>query len=400
MFIRFFYLLRESGIPVSPTAYLRLMSALSQGLVTSLYDFYITARTILIKSERHFDIYDRIFSHYFRGEELRLPEEVELTETVRMMLSEWLQDPQDLGRALGLSEEEVKDMSPEEVVRYFLQRLEDQEEEHHGGDTWIGTQGTSPVGHSGYHPGGMRVGGVSRSQSAVKVAMDRRYRDYAAGVPLRQDQVGEALKRLRNLVPAGPRDTVDIDQTLRRTMQNAGEIEIVFRPSLRDKLKVILAIDNGGWSMEPYVDIVQTLFNYARAQFKDLKIFYFHNTIYDYLWEDPARLRRPFKVDELVRFEKDTRFIILGDASMAPYELMATDGSIHVEEKSGEPSVEKLKFISRTFPWSVWLNPRMEREWPYTRTIGMIREIFPMFELSISGLEEAVAYLQGETAPA
>ncbi len=396
MFLRFFYLLRESGIPVSPTAYLRLLSALSKGMVESLFDFYITARTVLIKSERHFDIYDRVFSHYFRGEELRLPDEVELEETVRMMLSDWLEDTEDLAQALGLSQSEVAEMSPEEVVRYFLERLQDQDGEHHGGGTWIGTQGTSPVGHSGYHPGGMRVGGRSRSQSAVKVAMDRRYRDYAAGGPLRQDQMGEALKRLRNLVPEGPRDRVDIDETLRRTVQNAGDIEIVFRAELRDKLRVILAVDNGGWSMEPHVEVVQTLFNHARAQFKDLRIYYFHNTIYDFLWKDPARLKHPVKVDDLARLESDTRLIIVGDASMAPYELMVPDGSIHVEEKSGESSLERLRFLARTFPCSVWLNPRMEREWSSTRTIGMIREIFPMYELSISGLQEAVSHLQGE----
>jgi len=396
MFLRFFYLLRESGVPVSPTAYLRLLSALSKGMVTSLFDFYITARTILVKSERHFDLFDRIFSHYFRGEELRLPDEVELEETVRMMLSDWLEDTEDLAQALGLSEEEVANMSPEEVVDYFLQRLKDQDGEHHGGDTWIGTRGTSPVGHSGWHPGGMRVGGRSRSQSAVKVAMDRRYRDYAAGGPLRQDQMGEALKRLRNLVPSGPRDRVDIDETLRRTVNNGGDIEIVFRAALRDKLKVILAVDNGGWSMEPHVDVVQTLFNHARAQFKDLRIYYFHNTIYDFLWKDPARIRHPVKVDDLARMEPDTRLILVGDASMAPYELMIPDGSIHVEEKSGLTSLERLKFLAATFPWSVWLNPRMESEWRSTRTIGMIREIFPMFELSISGLEEAVSHLQGE----
>ena len=400
MFLRFFYLLRESGVPVSPTAYLRLLSALSKGMVTSLFDFYITARTILVKSERHFDLFDRIFSHYFRGEELKMPDEVELEETVRMMLSDWLEDTGDLAEALGLSEKEVAEMSPEEVVRYFLQRLQDQDGEHHGGDTWIGTQGTSPVGHSGYHPGGMRVGGRSRSQSAVKVAMDRRYRDYAEGGPLRQDQMGEALKRLRNLVPSGPRDRVDIDETLRRTVKNGGDIEIVFRAALRDKLKVILAVDNGGWSMEPHVDVVQTLFNHARTQFKDLQIYFFHNTIYDFLWKDPARLKHPVKVDDLARLDADTRLIIVGDASMAPFELMIPDGSIHVEEKSDLTSLERLKFLAATFPWSVWLNPRMQEEWGYTRTIGMIREIFPMFELSISGLEEAVSHLQGEGQPA
>ena len=400
MFIRFFYLLRESGVPVSPTAYLRLLSALSKGMVQSVFDFYITARTILIKSERHFDIYDRVFSHYFRGEELQLPDEVELEETVRMMLAEWLEDTGELAEALGISESEVAEMSPEEVVRYFMERLQDQDGEHHGGGTWIGTQGTSPVGHSGQHHGGMRVGGRSVSQSAVKVAMDRRYRDYAAGGPLRQDQMGEALKRLRNLAPVGPRDKVDIDRTLRRTIENGGDIEIVFRAALRDKLKVILAIDNGGWSMEPHVDVVQALFNHARAQFKDLRICYFHNTIYDFVWKDPARLKHPVKVDDLARMDSDTRLIIVGDASMAPYELMVPDGSIHVEEKSGMSSLERLHFLARTFPWSVWINPRMEREWHTARTIGQIREVFPMFELSIPGLEQAVSHLQDASVAA
>jgi len=281
-------------------------------------------------------------------------------------------------------------------VQYFLDRLKEQTEAHHGGNRWIGTGGTSPVGHSGYHPGGMRVGGVSRNKSAVKVAMDRRYRDYSQEGPLTQSQIGEALKRLRHMVPVGPKDQVNIDATIYQTMKNAGEIEIVFDRSLKDRLKVILAIDNGGWSMDPYIGVVQTLFNYARAQFKDLKIFYFHNTIYDNLWEDAQRYRKPFKVDELVRLDPETRFIIVGDASMAPYELMATDGSIHIEERTTKPSIDRLRFIAETFRHSVWLNPKLEEEWAYTRTIQIIREIFPMFELTLDGLEKAVAHLMAK----
>ncbi|MBW1888680.1 MAG: hypothetical protein JRI52_10085, partial [Deltaproteobacteria bacterium] len=193
--------------------------------------------------------------------------------------------------------------------------------------------------------------------------------------------------------PVGPKDVINIDETIYQTMKNAGEIEIVFERSLRDRLKVILALDNGGWSMEPYIDILQTLFNYTRAQFKDLKTFFFHNTIYDNLWEDPPRFRKPFKVDDLIRLDPETRFIIVGDASMAPYELMATDGSIHVEERTTKPSYERLKFIAETFPHSVWLNPKMADEWPYTRTINAILEVFPMFELTIDGLEKAVTHL-------
>jgi len=393
MFTNFFYLLRQVGVPASPTSFLRLQKALSMGLVTSLDDFYTTARSILVKSERYFDLYDQVFAHHFEGADLKDPEEFELSEIARAMLEEWLKDPKEIAEALGVDEDSLKKMTPEELIQYFLDRLKEQTEEHHGGDRWIGTGGTSPVGHSGNHPGGMRVGGVSRNKSAVKVAMDRRYRDYSYEGPLTQAQIGEALKRLRNMVPRGPQDEINIDKTIYQTMKNAGEIEIVFDRSLRDRLKVILAIDNGGWSMDPYVEVVQTLFNYARAQFKELKTFFFHNTIYDYLWEDPPRLKKPYKVDDLSRLDTETRFIIVGDASMAPYELMASDGSIHLEERSMRPSYERLRFISETFPHSVWINPKMAGEWPYTRTINSIREVFPMFELNINGLESAVNYL-------
>ena len=393
MFTKFFYILREVGIPVTPTSFLRLQEALSMGLITSIDDFYTAARSILVKSERYFDLYDQVFAHYFEGAELKEPDAFELSEVAQAMLKEWLKDPGGLAEALGVDEEDLKKLNPEELLQYFLDRLKEQTEEHHGGSKWIGTQGTSPVGHSGYHPGGMRVGGVSRNKSAVKVAMDRRYKDYSHERPLTQAQIGEALKRLRNMVPVGPKDEVNIPETIYQTMKNAGEIEIIFDRSLRDRLKVILAIDNGGWSMDPYIELVQTLFNYARAQFKELKTFFFHNTIYDYLWEDPPRFRKPYKVDELVRLDPETRFIIVGDASMAPYELMATDGSIHIEERSTKASHERLQFIADTFPHAVWINPKMAPEWPYTRTIHMIREIFPMYELTIDGLEKAVSYL-------
>ncbi|MBW1765894.1 MAG: hypothetical protein JRJ02_14315, partial [Deltaproteobacteria bacterium] len=396
MFIDFFYTLKRSGIPVSPTSFLRLQKALSMGIINSLDDFYTAARSILVKSERYFDLYDQVFAHQFEGVELKEPDEFELSGMARALLEEWLRDPKGLSDALGVDEDELSKLSPDELLRYFLERLKEQNEEHHGGSKWIGTGGTSPVGHSGYHPGGMRVGGVSRNKSAVKVAMDRRYRDYSQEGPLTQSQIGEALKRLRNMIPAGPMDQVNIDATIYQTMKNAGEIEILFDRRLKDRLKVILAIDNGGWSMDPYIEVVQTLFNYARSQFKDFKTFFFHNTIYDYLWEDPPRHHKPYPVDELVRLDPGTRFIIVGDASMAPYELMATDGSIHIEERSGRPSYERLQFIAKTFPYSVWLNPQLIAEWPYTRTVNIIREIFPMFELTLDGLEKSVGYMMGK----
>jgi len=390
MFVDFFYLLKKSGIPVSPTSFLRLQKALSMGLINSVDDFYTAARSILVKSERYFDLYDQVFAHRFQGVELKEPDEFELSEVARALLEEWLKNPKELADLLGIKEEDLGKLTPDELLQYFLERLKEQTEAHHGGSKWIGTGGTSPVGHSGYHPGGMRVGGISRNKSAVKVAMERRYRDYSAEGPFTESQMGEALKRLRNMVPHGPKDKVNIDKTIYETIRNAGEIEIVFDRSLKDRLKIILAIDNGGWSMDPYIGLIQTLFNYARSQFKDLKTFFFHNTIYDYLWEDPPRRSKPFPVEELVRLDPETRFIIVGDASMAPYELLATDGSIYVGERSGKPSYIKLQFIAKTFPHSVWLNPVTAFEWPYTRTIAQIQEIFPMFELTLDGLEKAV----------
>jgi len=396
MFIDFFYTLKNIGIPVSPTSFLTLHRALRTGLVNSLNDFYTASRSILVKSERYFDLYDQAFAHHFEGAELPDYSGVELDDIARTMLDQWLKDPRALAEALGIDESELNRLTPEELIEYFKERLKEQTGEHHGGSRWIGTGGTSPVGHSGYHPGGMRVGGVSRNKSAVKVALDRRYRDYSLSGPLTRPMVGEALKRLRNLVAVGPKDRVNIDETLYQTMKNGGEIEIVFERSLKDRLKVILAIDNGGYSMDPYISVVQTVFDYARSQFKDLKTYFFHNTVYSTLWGDSARFRKPKPIAEFAAADPHTRLFIVGDASMAPYELMVADGSIHIEERSGTPSIECLKFLAATFSHAVWLNPMPEDMWNYTQTVKTIGQIFPMFELSIDGLEKAVHHLMAK----
>ncbi|MBF0396741.1 MAG: hypothetical protein HQK78_08225 [Desulfobacterales bacterium] len=396
MFIDFFYKLKDSGIPVTPTAFLTLHKALKTGLVESIDDFYIGARSILIKSERYFDLFDKLFANHFEGAELKDVDAMYIDDLTKALLDEWLKDPEALADALGLDKDAASKLTPEQLIEYFKERLKDQKERHAGGNRWIGTGGTSPVGHSGHHPGGMRIGGISRGKSAVKVAMERRYKDYSQTGILTQAMVGEALKRLRNMVPSGPKDRVNVEETIYHTMRNAGEIEIIFDRSLKDKLKIILCIDNGGWSMDPYIPVVQTLFDYARAQFKDLKTYFFHNTIYGTLWIDPSRCKKPQKADEFTRFDPETRLIIVGDASMAPYELWARDGSIHIEERSGMPSIDRLKFLANTFKHSVWLNPILSDMWGYTSTINMIRQIFPMFELSLDGLEKAIKYLMSK----
>lgn len=396
MFTEFFYKLKETGVPVTPTSFLTLHKALDQGLISSLEDFYTSSRSILVKSERYFDLFDRVFAHHFEGADMPEYEGFELDEMARAMLEEWLQNPRVLADVLGVDESELSRLSPDELIEYFKERLKEQTGRHAGGSKWIGTGGYSPVGHSGYHPGGMRVGGMSRNKSAVKVALERRYRDYTTEGPLTQAKIGEALKRLRNMIPHGPKDRINIDETIYQTMKKGGEIEIVFDRSLKDRLKVILAIDNGGWSMDPYIPVVQTLFNYARAQFKELKTFFFHNTIYGTIWEDATRRKKPVKIEEFARYDPQTRVVIIGDASMAPYELMAVNGSIYITERSGRPGIDWLRFIAKTFPYTVWLNPIPSRMWRYTQTIHSISRIFPMFELSLDGLEKAVARLMAK----
>ena len=395
MFIDFFYKLREVSIPVNPTSFLTLQKAINSGLVGSLDDFYTVARTVLVKSEKYFDLYDQVFAHVFQGTALPETDDLALDFLSETLLQEWLQNPKSVADSFGVDEEKLRAMSPEDLLDYFKERLKEQQGRHDGGSKWIGTGGTSPVGHSGHHPGGMRVGGKSESKSGIQVAAERRYRDYSTEGPLTQNSMGEALKRLRHLVPRGARDQINVDASIYQTMKNGGEIELVFDQGIVDRLKIILAIDNGGWSMEPYVNIVQTLFTYSKSQFKDLKTYFFHNTIYDYLWEDPGRYSSPVRVDELVRLDPDTRLILIGDASMAPYELMAADGSIYAMERSGIPSIESLRFLSQTFVHSIWLNPTPRRNWGYTRTISVIENIFPMFELSLDGLEKGVSSLMG-----
>jgi uncharacterized protein with von Willebrand factor type A (vWA) domain len=394
MFVSFFYELRDNGIAVIPTAFLRLQKALGLGLITSWEDFYSVARSILIKSERDFDAYDQVFVRFFTGVEKKSPEGINLDDAVKAMIDQWLKEPDELAKALGISRDQLLRMTGEELIQYFLERLKDQKGSHHGGRKWIGTGGVSPVGHSGNRPGGMRVGGVSRNRSAIKTALERRYKDYTLTAPLTRSQVGEALKRLRLMVPSGPKDVVNVGKTIDRTMENAGEIDIVFDRRLTDKLKILLMIDNGGWSMEPYVETVQTLFHYAQAQFRELSIRYFHNTVNDRVWIDPQRRNRPETVETLMRRDPETRLIFVGDASMAPEELLAINGSIAIEYRQEQPSIERLKQLAKTFRHAAWLNPLSISFWDGSETVSRIRQIFPMFPLNLAGLEKAVLHLK------
>lgn len=393
MFVPFFYALRDAGLSVTPTAFLRLQRVLTMGLIASLEDFYTIARSLLIKSERDFDLYDQVFASCFEGLELAPDQEPDLAAGIRQLLEEWLRDPQDLAEALGLDPGQMDRLSLQELEQYFQDRLRDQKEAHHQGRKWIGTGGISPVGHSGRNPAGMRVGGASRGRTAVKVAMERRYREYGRDAPLRRADFGEALKRLRLLRPVGPCDQLSMEKTLRATMDNGGAIEIVFERRLANRLKVLLLIDNGGWSMDTYVETVEHLFQEARSHFRELEIGYFHNTLYRRVWRDPQRSRLPVPVEDLLAGDPETRLIVVGDASMAPEELLGTGGKLQRRQLLDRPSIESFRSLARTFHHGVWLNPVARSLWPQSRTIGLLAEIFPMYELTLCGLEKAVVHL-------
>ena len=392
MFTEFFLKLKAAGIPVNLKSFMTLQRALYLGLISGVYELYVTARCILIKSERYFDIYDQLFAAYFEGAAEPF-NGITPDEEMAALIAGWLRNPAETAREFNIDELQLQNMTPGQLLEYFQERLLDQKERHDFGSKWIGTAGTSPTGHSGYNPTGMRVGGFSSRRSALKVAGDRRYKDYSTEGPLTESATTEALKRLRNMVPHGPRDRVDIEETIAYTMKNAGEIEIVFKQSLKDRLKVVLAIDNGGVSMDPYVNIVKKLFDHANSFFKDLKIVYFHNTIYDRVWTDPMRYRHPVSIESLLRFDPETRLIIVGDASMSPYELLYRNGVIHTEDRADAPGLSYLKELQRTFRHIAWLNPVPEYLWQYTNTIGIIKDIFPMFDISLDSLERVVAHL-------
>lgn len=397
MFEGFFYALRAQGVPVDPTGFLRLQRALSEGLVLVLDDLYAVARALLVKRERHFDIYDRLFAHTFQG--VALPEDwsATLSADLEAVLRQWLADPAALADLPADVQDAIQGMTPEEVLAYFRERLADQTEAHHGGNRWIGTGGTSPVGHSGHHPGGMRVGGQGRSRSAIKVALDRRYVDYAEDGPLTERQLGEALRALRHLTPSGPRDRLDVEASIRQTVRQGGEIELVFDRRWVDRLNVFLLLDNGGWSMSPYVPLTRALFGQARDAFRRLRTFYFHNTVYDQVWEDPRRHQRSVRVEDLLREDPETRLVFVGDASMAPWELFHDQGALDWTTQQRRPSIRTLEALAERFPARVWINPIPRRWWARSGggpTIRAIRDVVPMVDLSLPGIEEAVRLLQ------
>jgi hypothetical protein len=390
MFTSFFFELREAKVPVSLREYLTLMEAMKKGLARySVESFYYLARTTLVKDERHLDKFDRVFGHVFKGLETPPDETAEIPE-------EWLRKLAER----HLTEEEKAQIEAlggwEKLMETLRQRLAEQKERHQGGSKWIGTAGTSPFGAWGYNPEGVRIGqDRNRNFRAVKVWDRREFRNLDDGVELGTRNFRVALRRLRRFAREGAAEELDLDDTVRSTARNAGWLDLKLVPEKHNAVKVLLFLDIGG-SMDGHIRLCEELFSAARAEFKHLEHYYFHNCPYEALWKDARRRRVDTTptMQVLHTYDSSYKAIFVGDASMSPYELMQPGGS--VEHWNEEPGHVWLSRILAVYPKAVWLNPVPERYWGGTGSIRMVRELMEgrMFPLTLEGLENAIRRLQ------
>ena len=391
MLINFFFALRKGGVPVTITEFLTLLEALRAGVAwASAQDFYYLARTTLVKDERHYDRFDRVFAEIFNGAQ-QLFEEI-----VANVPDEWLQAL----AARTLTEEEKQKVEAlggwEKLLETLRQRLAEQKERHEGGNKWIGTQGTSPFGANGYNPEGIRIGQAgSRNRRAVKVWDKREYRNFDDTVELGTRNMKLALRKLRKFAREGAQDQLDLDGTIDATARNAGLLDLKLVAERRNAVKVLLFLDVGG-SMDDHVRICEELFSAARSEFKHLVHFYFHNFLYEHVWQDNRRRAAAMTATNQVlrTYARDYRVILVGDATMSPYEILQPGGSIdHWNKEAGAVWMQRL---CATFPRLVWLNPEPEERWTYTSSVKITRELIGerMFPVTLAGLDRAIAELR------
>jgi uncharacterized protein with von Willebrand factor type A (vWA) domain len=387
MFLDFFYHLREFGLKVTSTEWLTLVQALAQGHARGdLNTFYHLARCLLVKRESDYDTYDRAFASFFAGIEA----EVNLSDE----LLKWLENP----KLPAISDEDRKKLQEfnlDELESRFRELLEEQKERHDGGNRWIGTGGTSPFGHGGAHPSGFRVGGGGGGRSAVQIAGERRFRNLRSDLMLDTRQIGVALRRLKRLDNDEGPEELDLDESIDKSARGGGEIELVFGPPRRNRIKLLLLMDVGG-SMDPYTHLCERLFSAAHAanHFKKFEYRFFHNCVYERLFTDMYYQKGERTSEVLTRLDHTWSVIFVGDAWMAPSELAQINGAITFSHRNAVTGLKWLERIRQRVPNSVWMNPEPTMRWNEP-TIRTIRSVFPMFELTIDGLTEAVDVLRG-----
>ncbi len=386
MIVDFILDLRREGLKVGPLEAVTLARALVMGLhESSLEGFYDVSRALLVHREADLDAFDRAFSKRFRGIAVASLDVVKVLE-------DWLRDPAKLKL---LSEEErkaIEALSIDELKAMLEERLREQKGRHEGGNKWIGTGGTSPFGSGGFHPSGVRIGGGG-GRSAIAVADARRFKNYRSDVVLDVRAIEVALGKLKALAREGEPE-LDVDETIDATARQAGELEIVLRPPRKPNVKVLLLMDVGG-SMDPHAELVSKLFSAAKraSNFRKLESYYFHNAIYGRVYEDAA-MREPVRVSELLRqLDRSWKLVMLGDALMHPAELIGGSWSTWQNDR-GRGDMNALGWfheLATHFDRHAWLNPEPEAYW--NGTAEQIRKVFPMFELTLDGLGEAVRHL-------
>lgn len=391
MLIDFFGALRQARVPTTLKELLTLVEALEQGFAfADLEQFYLLARLCLVKDEKHFDRFDLAFGDYFNG--LAQLEGEGLVEA--LIPDDWLK----ADFLKQLSDEEKAAIESlgglDKLMETLKQRLDEQEGRHAGGNKWIGTGGTSPFGHSGYNPEGIRIGGQSKHRRAVKVWEKRQFRDLDDSVELGTRNIKVALRKLRKFARTGAAEELDLDDTIRSTANNAGYLDLKMVPERHNAAKLLLFFDVGG-SMDPFIKQCEQLFSAARSEFKHLEYFYFHNCLYEKVWKDNSRRFNESipTLDLLHTYGSDYRVIFIGDASMSPYEIAYPHGSVeHYNQEAGSVWLQR---VLDNWPKTIWLNPMTEQHWGYSQSVAMIGKQFEgrMYPLTLEGMERGIRCL-------
>ena len=388
MFLSFVDELRAAGIPASLKEHLTLLEALDADVIAARpEDFYYLARATFVKDESLIDRFDQVFGKVFRGLETSYgTEEAPIPEEWLRKVAELYLTPEQMAEVKSLG-------SWDEIMETLKKRLEEQKERHQGGSKWIGTGGTSPFGHGGYNPEGVRIGGEGRQGRALKVWDKREFRNLDSSKELGTRNIKVALRRLRRFAREGAADELDIDGTIDGTARK-GWLDIRMRPERHNAVKLLLFLDIGG-SMDPHVQVCEELFSAATSEFKNLEFFYFHNCIYEGVWKDNRRrfTERTPTWDVLHKYGHDYKLVFVGDASMSPYEISHAGGSVeHYNEEAGATWMQRMV---NTYPAAAWLNPLGAQHWGYSHSIQMIRELMRdrMFPLTLDGLDDAMREL-------
>ena len=394
MLVQFFFTLRKYRLPVSLRELLDLINALKKGVIFADVDgFYHLARTLMVKDETHFDRFDKAFSDYFSG-----IADLDLLESLKQqhnLPKDWLRKEFEK----HLSDEDKAQLKAmgglDELMKTLKERLEEQQKRHAGGNKWVGTGGTSPFGAYGYNPEGVRIGQEgNRNRQAVKVWDKREYRNLDSDREIGSRTIKLALKKLRKFARTGASDTLDLNETIRATAKQGGMLDVKMAPERHNAVKVLMLFDIGG-SMDDYIHTCEELFSAAYSEFKHLEFYYFHNCLYEHVWQDNAR-RHSNIIDTMTlinKFTSDYKVIFVGDATMGPYEIAYPGGS--VEHYNEEPGSAWLQRITNHFDKVAWLNPQPVEHWPYYQSIDFIKQLMDnrMYPLSLDGISRAIKEL-------